>query len=141
MYKSYECAVQGSVERGVGQMLRKNRRRACLKLLLRIMKNDAPFYRKTGVFFLKSCFCRDRELAGILLKTAMEKGDERAYLLYHRHFSRKKKIIDDVSYREIFEDYMREKDKSRKQVLREYLKLGTRSQKRRLSLWMEKSET
>ena len=129
------------MERGVGQMLRKNRRRACLKLLLRIMKNDAPFYRKAGIFFLKPGFCRDRKLAGLLLKTAMEKGDERAYLLYHRHFSRKKKIIDDVSYREIFEDYRREKDKSRKQVLKEYLKLGTRSQKRRLSLWMEKSET
>ena len=129
------------MERGVGQMLRKNRRRTCLKLLLRIMKNDAPFYRKTGIFFLKSVIYRDRKLAGLLLKTAMDKGDEKAYLLYHRHFSRKKKMNDDVSYREIFEDYMREKDKSRKQVLREYLKLGTRSQKRRLSLWMEKSET
>lgn len=105
------------------------------------MKNDAPFYRKTGIFFLKSVIYRDRKLAGLLLKTAMDKGDEKAYLLYHRYFSGKKKIIDDVSYREIFEDYVREKDKSKKQVLREYLKLGTRSQKRRLSLWMEKSET
>ena len=96
------------------------------------MKNERTFYRKFGLFFLKKGSYHDKKFAKKCLKKAMEKGDEKAYLLYHQYFSRKKKIIDDLSYNEIYEDYKQEKNRRKKHILKRYLVLGTKKQKKSL---------
>lgn len=114
------------------------RKRRLRYFLQRILPGTPETYRRLGIFFLRSGRYCDKGLARVCLLEALRKGDERAYLIYHRNFSKRKKVIDDSSYREIYRDYLRESRKSRRRKLREYLRLGTREQKRSLRSEKEK---
>ena len=65
------------------------------------------------------------------IKRAMDMGSERAYLVYHRLFSRGEKLIDDPSYEEMMREYIEiygAQDVRRKKILEGYLRLGTKQQ-------------
>lgn len=83
--------------------------RACLELGIR-------FWKGRGIG-------RDRKLARVCLKRSMELGNEEGYLIYHRLFSRGKKIIDDASYRDMIREYKNCRDEKEKSKLRKYLRL------------------
>lgn len=104
-------------------------------LWVKAMQGSAKAYRKLGaVYLLHGTDKNDRELARMCLKKAMELGDETGYLLYHRLFSRGKKVIDDSSYEDIREEYQTSREMRKKRKLEGYLYLGTRSQIRRTFL-------
>lgn len=92
------------------------------KLWKKALVGDGAAFRRLGILFLKGEVCRrDKKAARLCLQKAMEAGDERGYLLYHRLFSRGKEVIDDVSYIQMYQEY---------RLLPQYLALGTRRQKR-----------
>lgn len=101
-------------------------------LSVKALCGSGKAYRKLGILFWTGKGCeRDRILAGLCLKHAAELGDEEGYFLYHRLFSKGKKVIDDRSYEELWDEYEREKDQKKKRRLAGYLKLGTKRQKRK----------
>lgn len=64
-------------------------------------------------------------------------GSERTYLIYHRLFSRGKKLIDDPSYEEMVREYREitgAQDVKRKKILEGYLRLGTKQQ---IDIWKD----
>ena len=135
------CAIVNVKNRHIGDSPKAGtmrKRRKFRWFLKRILPGRPQIYRRLGIFFLRPGQYCDKRLARTFLLEALRKGDEKAYLIYHRHFSRKKKVIDDRSYREIYRDYLRESCKSRRRRLKEYLKLGTRKQKRSLRREKEK---
>lgn len=104
-------------------------------LWIKALHGNAAAYRKLGIVYLtQGRNKRNRELAGLCLKKAMELGDESGYFIYHSLFSRGKQVIDDRSYDAIWEEYRAAKGKQEKRRLGRYLYLGTRRQKRRIFL-------
>ncbi len=95
------------------------------KLLIKALKGNGAAYRKLGIVFLEGKKCKkDRLLAKLCLDKAAEMGDEQGYLLYHREFTRKKKVIDDLSFVEICRDYREAKGRKEKRRLKSYLKIA-----------------
>ncbi|MCD7766950.1 MAG: hypothetical protein LUH53_10650 [Lachnospiraceae bacterium] len=117
---------------------------------IRAVGRDDPeaFYR-LGKYYLRrgGVDGGDRTLGRVCLKKSMELGCEEAFFLYHRLYSRGKKVIDDASYEEMAKAYVSghpyssdgPDDKCAEEVfpltqgmsrrtLRRYLKLGTREQ-------------
>ena len=94
-------------------------------LWVKALKGNRTAYRKLGIMFLQGAVCkRDRELAKLCLDKAIEMGDEKSYFLYHKEFSKKKKVIDDRSYEEMRRDYQNAvggKDKEKLEKLEKYL--------------------
>ena len=62
------------------------------KLWKRALVGDGAAFRRLGILFLKGEVCRrDKKAARLCLQKAMEAGDERGYLLYHRLFPGERK--------------------------------------------------
>lgn len=94
-------------------------------LWVKALRGSGAAYRKLGVLFLQGKECkRDKALAKLCLDKAMEMGDERGYFLYHRVFSKGKKVIDELSYEEMRRDYRETKDWGEKRRLKKYLAVG-----------------
>lgn len=94
-------------------------------LWIKALKGSSAAYRKLGVLFLQGKECKkDRALAKLCLEKAMEMGDERGYFLYHRVFSKGKRVIDDSSYKEMCRDYQETKDRRERKRLERYLAAG-----------------
>ena len=51
--------------------------------------NEARVYRNLGIFFLRRGHFQDKNRARSFLKAALIQGDEKAYLIYHFHFSKR----------------------------------------------------
>ncbi|MDO4328914.1 MAG: SEL1-like repeat protein [Lachnospiraceae bacterium] len=114
-----------------------NRRmnRRIRKLWIKGLSGSADAYCRLGILFLNGLGCRrDRKLAGLCLRQAAELGSEEGYLLYHKFFSKGKRIIDNDSYVEIYREYERETDEKKRRKLRKYLNLGTKWQKLQIFL-------
>lgn len=93
-------------------------------LWIKALKGNAVAYRKLAILFLQGKECKkDMALAKLCLDKAAELGDEAGYLIYHRMFSRGKKVIDDLSYRDMRRDYRKTKDWREKRRLGRYLRL------------------
>ena len=92
--------------------------------------NEARVYRNLGIFFLRRGHFQDKNRARSFLKAALIQGDEKAYLIYHFHFSKNKKVIDDRSYQEIYQDYLQESSWRKRRLLEGYLRLGNKKQKK-----------
>lgn len=106
--------------------MNKHMRVLCIKAL----NGSGEACRKLGIVFLTGKECpKDRQLAKVCLRRGAELGDEEAYFLYHRLFSRGRKVIDDHSYQELWEEYEREGDEKKKRKLKKYLNLGTVKQR------------
>lgn len=91
-------------------------------LWVKALRGSSAAYRKLGVLFLQGKVCkRDKTLAKLCLEKAAEMGDETGYFLYHRIFSKRKKVIDDLSYEDMLRDYRETKDWKEKRRLRKYL--------------------
>ncbi len=96
----------------------------------RALKGNGAAFRKLGIIFLEGKKCnRDVELARLCIKRSMEMGDQKSFFLYHRLFSKGKQVIDDRSYRDIYFEYGKEKEPTKRKKLKEYLNLGTAHQK------------
>ena len=94
-------------------------------LWIKALKGSSEAYRNLGVLFLQGKECKkDVELARLCLEKAAEMGDEQGYFLYHRVFSKGKKVIDDRSYEEMRRDYRETKDWREKRRLGRYLAVG-----------------
>ena len=101
------------------------------KYWIRALKGSAGAYRTLGMLFLLGKTCKkDRRLARLCLQKAMEMGDETAYFLYHREFSGNKKVIDDMSYKKMWEEFKAAKNPKEKKRLVMYLNFGTKAQKK-----------
>lgn len=102
------------------------------QLLAQALKGSSYAYRRLGLYFWYEERPRDRILAMLCLEKAMEIGDEKAFFLFHKIFSKEKKVIDDKSYQTFWENYCETTDPKKKQYLKKYLALGTKEQKERL---------
>lgn len=103
-------------------------------LLVKALKGSGSAYRRLGIAFLQGKRYRpDRQLAYLCLQNAAELGDEKGYFLYHKIFSKKKKVIDDMSYEAMQREYRLTDDFREKKRLALYLKLGTEEQKQKLT--------
>lgn len=101
-------------------------------LCVKALNGSGKACRKLGIMFLTGKeWPRDRQLARACLRRGAELGDEEAYFLYHRLFSRGRKVIDDHSYQELWEEYGRERDEKKRRKLERYLRLGTARQRRK----------
>jgi len=100
------------------------------KLWIKALKGDNTAYRSLGILLLRGRGCqRDKIAAGLCLRKAMEAGDEQGYLLYHRLFSKGRKVIDDASYIQIYQEYRKSGNRREKKRFGQYLALGTKRQK------------
>lgn len=96
-------------------------------LWVKALRGSGAAYRKLGVMFLQGKECkRDKALAKLCLDKAAEMGDERGFFLYHRVFSKWKKVVDDLSYEEMRRDYRETKDLGEKRRLKAYLETGAK---------------
>lgn len=110
-------------------------------LWIKALKGKKEAYRKLGILFLRGEGCpKDRRLAGLCLKKAMEMGDQKSFFLYHGLFSKGKLIIDRKSYEEMYEDYRNETNMKRKRELAGYLKIGKRNRDARQRSKVQKEE-
>ena len=101
------------------------------RLFLQAMEGDSRAFCKLGILSIRGkAGRRDVKLGRLFLRKAVELGNEEAYFLYHRLFSRKKKVIDDLSYEEMFREYQTAKTWKKRRRLLKYLRLGTKAQKR-----------
>ena len=105
-------------------------------LWLEALEDQGDAYRRLGEMYLRKGVAKssekDRRLARLCLEKSSELGDEPGYLLYHRIFSRGKKVIDDRSYEAMQKEYQMTEDGEEKKRLARYLELGTKEQKREL---------
>lgn len=93
-------------------------------LWVKALKGSGKAYRKLGILFLCGEVCeKDRTLARLCLDKAAEMGDEQGYILYHKVFSKGKKVIDDRSYEEMCRDYREMKEWKEKRRLGRYLEM------------------
>lgn len=103
------------------------------RLFLQAMEGDSRAFCKLGILCIRGkAGQRDVRLGRLFLRKAIELGDEEAYFWYHFLFSRKKKVIDDRSYEEMFREYESAKTRKERRRLLKYLRLGTRAQKNRV---------
>ncbi len=58
-------------------------------------------------------------------------GDEKGYLLYHKIFYTKGKIIDDLSYEDMRRDYRGTKSWRKKKWLKKYLEIAKKERGRK----------
>lgn len=94
-------------------------------LWVKALRDSGTAYRKLGIVFLEGKICKkDRLLAKLCLDKAAELGDEQGYLLYHREFSKRKKVIDDRSYEEMRRDYRKAKGWKERKRLKRYLEIA-----------------
>lgn len=99
-------------------------------LWIQALGGSAKAYRKLGICFFRGKWgVKDRKLAKACLEKAAELGDEPAYFLYHKLFSKNKKVVDDASYADMRETYRNTGDSMEKKRLKRYLSLGTKKQK------------
>ena len=99
-------------------------------LWLEALEDRGDAYRRLGEMYLqKGMTKKDRRLAKLCLEKSSELGDELGYLLYHRIFSKGKKVIDDSSYRSMQQEYQMAKEEKDRERLAKYLELGTKEQK------------
>lgn len=106
-------------------------------LWIQALKGSGPAYRKLGVLFLQGKECkRDKVLARLCLEKAIEMEDEQGYFLYHRVFSKGKKVIDDSSFEGIYEDYLNTKDWRVRRKLRAYLEVGAKRKRFLENKWL-----
>lgn len=99
-------------------------------LWVKALEGDAAAYRKLGqLFWLEN---KDKKLSKLCLEKAMELGDELSFVFYHLNFSKGKKVIDDSSYADIYRESLSCKDEKKKNILKGYLQLGTKTQKKNL---------
>lgn len=95
------------------------------KLLAKAISGDSRACLELGILFWNGReIGRDRNLARVCLKRSMELGNEKGYFIYHRLFSKGKKIIDDASYQDMLREYTNCRDKREKSKLLKYLRLG-----------------
>lgn len=100
-------------------------------LWVKALRGSSAAYRKLGVMFLQGKECkRDKALAKLCLDKAMEMGDERGYFLYHRVFSKGKKVIDESSYEEMRRDYRETKDWGGEEEVEKISGCGRREEER-----------
>lgn len=105
--------------------------RQILRLFIKGLQGSSRAYRRLGYLFLKNYSIAEyRKLGELCLLEAVKMGDEEAYFLYHRLFSRKKQVIDDQSYLQFWNEYQSTKSSREKERLRHYLLLGTNRQKK-----------
>ena len=98
------------------------------------LEGNKNAYRKLGIRFWKGSLCRKNEhLAALCFEKAAELGDEKGYYLYGRLCAKKKKMIDDNSYRDMSRDYLASKDRKERKRLLLFLSLGTKVQKQIMS--------
>ncbi len=124
------------------------------RLLLKAMEGSGSACRRLGLLFIRPknlakcrtgfwnpCPVRDLRLARVFLERSIELGDEKGYIIYHRLFSKGKKVLDDPSYQEIYLDYRKAENRNVQKRLREYLRLGTNRQKRMARLFSIQNKT
>lgn len=105
------------------------------KLWIKALEGSEKAYRKLGLLYLQTGGSgKDRRLGMLCLKRAMEMGDEKGFLIYHRLFSKGKQVIDDRSYQEMWREYRMAGKGEERKLLKAYLKLGTKKQKRRVGV-------
>ncbi|HIR13675.1 MAG TPA: hypothetical protein IAB31_07115 [Candidatus Choladousia intestinavium] len=90
------------------------------ELWIRALKDDGKAFRKLGKRFLEQ---GRKELAGLCLQKAIERGDEKSFFLYHLHFFSGDQPVDDCSYREMLEEYKQTQDKKLRRQLKKYLEI------------------
>lgn len=98
-------------------------------LWVKALKGDSEAYRRLGMIFLKGRRHRqDHELGALCLRKAMQMGNEKAWFMYHRIFSKGKEVIDSESYAEIYREYKNSKNVFIRKRLCRYLQMGTTQQ-------------
>lgn len=97
-------------------------------LWIQALRGSGQAYRKLGMIWYRGGGM-ERILAKLCLEKAMERGDEYSFFLYHKYFSKGRRVIDDLSYRAMCDEYMRAPNTSERKKLRPYLAMGTRRQK------------
>lgn len=101
------------------------------KLWIKALEGSKKAYRKLGLLYLQADSSRkDRRLGKLCLEHAMEMGDKSGFLIYHRLFSKRKEVIDDRSYQEMWREYRKTGNGKEKKGMEGYLRLGTERQKR-----------
>lgn len=102
-------------------------------LWIEALKGDEHALAELGFALWNGKGCRkNRALARVCLERSAAMGNRSAFFLYHRLFSRGRKVIDDQSYRDIFKEYLEAPGTRSKRELMNYLRLGTREQKREI---------
>lgn len=102
-------------------------KRKIRNLWVKALKGSGKAYRELGILFIRGKACRkDRILARLCLDKAAEMGDEQGYLLYHKLFSGKKKVIDDLSYEDMMRDLQNARSRREKKWLERYLGITER---------------
>ena len=102
-------------------------KRKIRNLWVKALKGSGKAYRELGILFIRGKACRkDRTLARLCLDKAAEMGDEQGYLLYHKLFSGKKKVIDDLSYEDMMRDLQNARSRREKKWLERYLGITER---------------
>lgn len=94
-------------------------------LWVKALRGNSAAYRKLGRIFIQGKICKkDMLLAKLCLNKAAEMGDEQGYMLYHKIFYTKEKIIDDLSYEEMRREYRETKSRRKKKWLKKYLEIA-----------------
>jgi len=101
------------------------------RLWTQALEGDAEAYRKLGWFYQSKFGGCDKNLSRLCLEKAAELGDEKAFLLLHRLYSRGKQVIDDETYQQMWDEYQQTDDEKERKRLKQYLLLGTREQRLR----------
>lgn len=102
------------------------------KMWIQALEGDASAYRELGIFYLRRIGGQDKRLSSLCLEKAAELGDEEAFLLLHRIFSRGKQVLDDKTYQQLWSQYLRTEEERERKRLKRYLVLGTRKQRMRI---------
>ncbi len=111
------------------------------------LQGRAEAYRELGIHYLRGAGCMAvtgtkkrrvrRKLAYLCLECSAEMGDAKAFYLLNHYFNKGKRVIDDASYRQIAEEYAKEKNPENKRYLQYYLKLGTKRQRAECRKWLK----
>lgn len=102
------------------------------KLLLEAMQGDSSGWRKIGMrLWKRRFFRRNKELAVLCLKKAMEEGDEEAFFFYHLHVDQDNFVMEEKTYQEIKKEYYESEDEEKRKELRKYLKLFQRKNQKK----------
>lgn len=100
-------------------------------LWVKALSGSSAAYRKLGCIFMQGKICKkDLLLARLCLDKAAETGDEKGYLLYHKIFYAKGKIIDDLSYEDMCREYRETKSWRKKRRLKKYLEIAKKERGR-----------
>lgn len=104
-------------------------------LWVKALSGSSAAYRKLGCLFMQGRICKkDMLLAKLCLNQAAEMGDEQGYLLYHKFFYTKGKIIDDLSYEDMCKEYRETKSRRKKKWLKKYLEVAKKERREPLRI-------